>query len=96
MPTETTGVFHYLYPDDVDRSDTLAERKRLATAAAVEPLLLRWRHRCSGGLIDPTGKIRNVFTKAETGTDDNVSRVIRQLNEIPEAVAEQPWTGWLR
>ena len=88
MPAETTGVFSYVYPEDLDRSDTLAERKRLAAAAAVEPVLRRWRHRCSEGLIDQAGKIRNVYTRAEQGVEANVSRVIRELNLVPEAVAE--------
>ncbi len=48
----------------------------------------RWRHRCSDGLIDDTGKIRNVFTRTNADADDNVDRVIRELNKIPEAVAE--------
>ena len=59
-----------------------------AAAAAVEPILERWRHRCSAGLIDETGKVRNVFTKAHRGAEDTVGRVIRELNQVPEARAE--------
>jgi len=85
---ETTGTFSYLYPQDVDQSESLAERTHLGAAADVATLLRRWRQRCSNGLIDDAGKIRNVFTKLEPGAEDNVSQVIRELNQIPEAVSE--------
>jgi hypothetical protein len=62
---ETTGIFSYLYPQDVDQSESLAERTQLGAAADVAALLRRWRRQCSDGLIDDTGKIRNVFTKLE-------------------------------
>lgn len=88
MPAETTALFHYAFDADVDRSDTLDERTRLSAAAALEPVLQRWRHRCSDGLIDPAGKIRHVFRRAEPGVEDSVSRVIRELNQVPDAVAE--------
>lgn len=88
MHAETTGMFSYRYPEHIDRSATSAERARLAAEADVAPLLRRWRHRCSDGLIDEAGKIRNVFTKAEHGAEDNVSRVIRELNQVPEALAD--------
>ncbi|MEJ2088044.1 MAG: CmcJ/NvfI family oxidoreductase [Gammaproteobacteria bacterium] len=88
VTAETTGVFNYLPPGQPGQQLTTEEGKRLASAAAVEPILKRWRHRCSEGLIDDTGKIRNVFTKASSGAEHTVSRVIRELNEIPEAVAE--------
>ena len=88
IPSQTTGVFYYQYPEHVDRTDTLAEREKLAETAAVEPILQRWRHRCSDGLIDDAGKIRNVFTKVAPGAEDNVSQVIRELNRVPEAVTE--------
>ncbi len=56
-------------------------------AAALEPVLLRWRHRCPEGLIDETGKIRNVFRRA-SGVGDTVGQLIEELNRIPEAVPE--------
>ena len=88
MAAETTGVFNYLPPGQSAQPSRPEEMERLASAAAIEPILKRWRHRCSDGLIDETGKVRNVFTRAERGAQDNVSRVIGELNQVPEAVAE--------
>jgi len=88
MTAETSAIFNYLPPGRAEQPPRSAERERLASAAAVEPILKRWRHRCSEGSIDDTGKIRNVFTKSQRGVEDNVSRVIRELNHVPEAIAE--------
>ena len=87
-PAATTGVFYYVYPDGTDKSGTDEERTRLFNNAAIEPILLRWRDKVTDGLIDEGGKIKNVFTRAERGVEDNVSRVIHELNAIPDAVAE--------
>ena len=84
---DTTGVFRYQYPAGEVPHGGDGEKEALMAAAALEPVLLRWRHRCSEGLIDDTGKIRNVFRRAE-GVGDNVSQLIEELNRIPEAVAE--------
>ena len=84
----TTGEIGYFPTSERGLRGNPAERAALAAAAAVEPILKRWRHRCSEGLIDERGKIRNVFTKRHPGETDNVSRVIEQLNQVPEAVAE--------
>ena len=88
MTAETTGVFNYLPPAETEQTTATGDRQRLASAAAVEPILKRWRHRCSDGLIDETGKVRNIFTKAHRGARDNVERVIEELNQIPEAILE--------
>lgn len=88
MRKETSGIFNYLPEEQTGQASLSAEMKRLAAAAAVEPILNRWRHRCSDGLIDDTGKIRNVFTRTQPGVEDSVSRVIRELNRVPEALAE--------
>jgi hypothetical protein len=85
---ETTGVFNYLPPERAVQALDLEARQRLASAAAIEPILKRWRHRCTEGLIDEKGKVRNVFTRAERGAEDNVGRVIRELSRVPEAIAE--------
>ena len=85
---ETSGLFHYLPGDARTNAPVSEDMAALTAAAAVEPILRRWRHRCSEGLIDEKGKIRHVFRKAEPGAEDNVSRVIRELNQVPEAVAE--------
>ena len=80
----TTGVFKYRHPEGQEpRTDT----KALEAAAALEPILQRWRHRCSAGLIDANGKIRNVFRRDVDGAD-NVSLLIEEISRIPEAVAE--------
>lgn len=84
----TTGVFNYLPRAQAELELTPEQRDQLAAAAAVEPILKRWRHRCSDGLIDDKGKIRNIFTKIQPAAEDNVSRVIRELNQVPEASAE--------
>ena len=86
--TDTTGVFNYLPAGPPVQPPASEEWRRLASAAAVEPILKRWRHCCSHGLIDDTGKIRNVFTRTQRGAQDNVAQVIRELNQVPEAVAE--------
>lgn|GEM_PF-242243 len=86
--TTTSGIFNYLPAGGSEQESTAEERRRLASAAALDPILRRWRRHCSEGLIDDAGKIRNVFTRAEPGAEDNVSRVIRELNEVPEAMAE--------
>jgi len=78
---------HISYQPATPRTDSDNVR-RLAAQAAVEPILKRWRHRCSPGLIDSNGKVRNVFTNLERDTEDPVSRVIRDINQVPEAVAE--------
>ena len=83
MP-EPRAVFNYL---PVDRPDPEV-LERLAASAAVEPILKRWRHHCSEGLIDEAGKIRHVFTRAQPGSENTVSRVIRELSDVPEAVAD--------
>ena len=83
LPGEQTGAA--ATPEAAARPEEMA---KLAAAAAVGPILKRWRHRCADGLIDESGKIRNVFTRAQSGAEDNVSRVIRTLNQIPEAIAE--------
>ena len=90
-PAQTRGTFFYRRPvstNTPDAPDAAAEQARLAAAADYRPVLRRWRHRCSERLIDDSGKIRNVFTRTEPGAEDNVSRVIRELNQIPEAVAD--------
>lgn len=88
MRDATTGVFNYLPAGRPEQAVESEERQQLAAAAAVEPILARWRHRCSDGLIDDTGKIRNVFTRTRPGAADNVGRVVAELNEVPEALAE--------
>ena len=84
---ETRGVFSYL-PEGRLGSPFPYEDGQLASVAAIEPILKRWRSHCPDGLIDDNGKIRNVYTKAERGAEDSVDRVIRELNRIPEAVEE--------
>ncbi len=80
----TSGFIHYLpETEQALNSDRLA---RLTAAAAVEPILKRWRHRCPEGLIDESGKIRNIFTRQQ-GTD-NVTAVIEALKPITEATRE--------
>jgi len=86
MQADTRGVIHYLPADQHAGNNPRAAE--LARQAAVAPILRRWRHRCSAGLIDESGKIRNVFTNMNRGTEDSVSQVIRELNEVPAAVAE--------
>lgn len=88
MTAETIGVFNYLPPVPGVQPSSSEEWQRLTSAAAIEPILKRWRHRCTEGLIDDKGKVRNVFTRAQRGAEDNVSRVIRELNQVPEATAE--------
>ena len=84
----TAGVFNYVPALDAKPALDAQQRVRLAEAAALEPILRRWRHRCSDGLIDASGKIRHVFKRAQPGARDTVGRVIEELNEVPEAVAE--------
>ena len=84
---ETTAVFNYRPSERSAQQNASAHMQRLARAAAVEPILKRWRHCCSEGLIDETGKIRNVFTKVG-GAQHSVSQVIEELNQVPQAVAE--------
>ncbi len=84
---DTTGVFRYRYPAGEEPRGGDDETQALMAAAALEPVLLRWRHRCSEGLIDDSGKIRNVFRRTE-GVGDTVGQLIEELNRIPEAVAE--------
>ena len=81
---ETTACIHYLPTQTAGGTEV----ERLARAAAVEPILKRWRLKCSPGLIDENGKIRNVFTRTRRDGADNVSRVIDELNHEPAAVAE--------
>lgn len=82
---QTTGIINYV-PDVVP--PTTEEMEQISAAAAVEPILLRWRDRCPEGLIDDKGKVRNLYKKESAEEEDNLSRVIRATNEIPEAVAE--------
>ncbi len=84
---DTTGVFRYQYPAGEEPRVGDGETEALMAAAALEPVLLRWRHRCSEGLIDNSGKIRNVFRRTE-GVGDTVGQLIEELNRVPEAVAE--------
>lgn len=84
---DTTGVFRYQRPAGKEPHGGDGGKAALMAAAALEPVLLRWRHRCSQGLIDDSGKIRNVFRRAE-GVGDNVGQLIEELNRIPEALAE--------
>ena len=84
---DTTGVFRYQYPAGQEPQCSSGETEALMAAAALEPILLRWRHRCPEELIDDTGKIRHVFRRTE-GVGDTVSQLIEELNRIPEAVAE--------
>ena len=86
--SDTTGVFSYARPVDAEERLPREERDRLAAAARYQPVLRRWRHHCSDGLIDDSGKIRNVFTRPLGQSEDNVTRAIREINEIPDAVAE--------
>jgi hypothetical protein len=86
MHTETSGYINYL-PDE-QSNHPRAQMAQLAANAAVAPILKRWRHRCTQGLIDEQGKIRNVFTNTQRGSEDSASQVIRELNEVPEAIAE--------
>lgn len=82
MPA-TRATIHYL-----PREPRSPERQAaLARAAAVEPILARFRGHTSPGLIDASGKIRHVFTKASPGARDTVSQVIAELNRVPEALA---------
>ena len=84
-PTQaTTGRFAYR-GDPPEQTPLL---RRLAETSAVEPLLRKWREHGSPGLIDANGKIRNVFTKSISGREDPVSQVIREINAVPEAVAD--------
>ncbi len=85
MTQQTTGLFAYTPATTPVQTPEMAE---LAAAAAVEPILKRWRHRCSSGLIDENGKVRNVFTKTPTEADNNVTRVIEEMNDVPEAMEE--------
>lgn len=85
---DTTGVFSYARPADAHAAVPRAERDRLVAASRYEPVLKRWRHRCSDELIDESGKIRSVFNKPRGQSEDNVTRVIREINRIPEAVEE--------
>jgi len=85
---DTTGIFRYQAPAGQEpRGSGESENGALMAAAALEPVLLRWRHRCSEGLIDDSGKIRNVFRRTE-GVGDNVGQLIEEINRIPEAVSE--------
>lgn len=86
MQAHTRGTINYL--PDAQQAKHHQHAAALAARAAVAPILKRWRHHCSTGLIDDKGKIRNVFTNTERRAEDNVSQVIRELNEVPEAVAE--------
>ena len=86
MQNETSGIFNYL--PEREPNNAHQQLAQLAAEAAVEPILRRWRHRCTDGLIDDKGKIRNVFTQITHQADDNVSRVIEELNQVPEALAE--------
>ena len=52
MTAETTGIFNYLPSEQPDAGPETEQRARLASMAAVEPILKRWRHRCPAGLID--------------------------------------------
>ena len=83
MPT--TATFNYLPEAEVPLTEDLVS---LSQAAAIEPILKRWRHRCTEGLIDASGKIRHIYTRAESGDRDSVARVIKELNDVPEALAE--------
>lgn len=84
MP-DTIATFNYIPDTDAPLTEDLVS---LGQAAAIEPILKRWRHRVSEGLIDASGKIRHIYTRAESGDRDSVARVIGELNDIPEAVAE--------
>ena len=92
MSTHTSeargALIGYAPPDRASDPMPAGEREQLIAAAAVEPILMRWKDRCTPGLIDDRGKIRNIFTKDAASGDDHVSQVIRELNEIPEAVDE--------
>ncbi len=83
---DTRGTINYL--PQPQQTSTDPQMARLAARAAVAPILQRWRHRCSPGLIDANGKIRNVFTDINRSSEDSVSQVIRELNEIPAALVE--------
>ena len=85
MNTQTTATFNYV-PDQAP--ETTEPVLALGQASAVEPILKRWRHKCTPGLIDASGKIRHIYTRAESGAADSVGRVIDELNAIPEALAE--------
>ena len=85
---DTTGVFSYARPAAAAAAVPRAERDRLVAASRYEPVLQQWRHRCADGLVDETGKIRSVFTRPRGQSEDNVTRVIREINQVPEAVEQ--------
>ena len=83
---DTSGVFNYVPRKAPDVSPAVLAD--LSRRSAVDPILKRWRDHCDDGLIDESGKVRNIFTKSGDAAEDNMTRVIRSLNDIPEALAE--------
>jgi len=91
----TTGVFQYSHSaaeteeGGLNSEEKAAEKKRLASAARLESILLKWRDRLSPGLVDDSGQIPGVVIPETALVEDYAGARIVKTAHLDKTVQEE-------
>ena len=91
----TTGVFQYSHSaaeteeGGLNSEEKAAEKKRLASAAKLESILLKWRDRLSPGLVDDSGQIPGVVIPETALVEDYAGARIVKTAHLDKTVQEE-------